>query len=158
MENVWFCFSSIVWFNFGHKTERFQFWKSLKYFNVFWQKNITSDLNLSQGKMSDFLKNFIVRVHFNYKTNKFWFLKSLKYFNSFLPKRWGQIGICSTKQCLMWFNFRCLSIIFAISWEILLLNFIAIVQLRNMMLDQNLLRTWLSNLYFFGIIIEIVTN
>ena len=35
-KNVWFCFISIVWVHFSHKTEKFQFWKSLKYFNIFW--------------------------------------------------------------------------------------------------------------------------
>ena len=36
LKNVWFCFISIVWVYFSHKTEKFQFWRSLKYFNIFW--------------------------------------------------------------------------------------------------------------------------
>ena len=40
MENVWVCFISIVWVHFSHKTGKFWSWKSLKYFNIFWQKNI----------------------------------------------------------------------------------------------------------------------
>ena len=37
-KNVWFCFISIVWVHFSHKTEKFRFWKPLKYFNIFWWK------------------------------------------------------------------------------------------------------------------------
>ena len=35
-KNVWFCSNSIVCIRFSHKTEKLQFWKSLKYFDVFW--------------------------------------------------------------------------------------------------------------------------
>ena len=35
-KNVWFCFISIAWVHFSHKTEKFWFWKSLKYFNSLW--------------------------------------------------------------------------------------------------------------------------
>ena len=35
-KNIWFCFNSIAWVHFSHKTEEFLFWKSLKYFNIFW--------------------------------------------------------------------------------------------------------------------------
>ena len=35
-KNVWFCFISIAWVHFSHKTEKFWFWKSLKYFNNLW--------------------------------------------------------------------------------------------------------------------------
>ena len=34
--NVWFCFISIAWVHFSHKTEKFWILKSLKYFNSFW--------------------------------------------------------------------------------------------------------------------------
>ena len=37
-KNVWFCFISIVWVHCSHKTEKFRFWKSLKYFIIFWLK------------------------------------------------------------------------------------------------------------------------
>ena len=33
-------FHSIVWVHLSHKTEKLWFWKSLKYFNIFWWKNI----------------------------------------------------------------------------------------------------------------------
>ena len=33
---VWFCFISDVWVCFCHKTEKFWFWSSIKYFNIFW--------------------------------------------------------------------------------------------------------------------------
>ena len=35
-KNVWYCFISIVGVHVSHKTEKFRFWKSLKYFNIFW--------------------------------------------------------------------------------------------------------------------------
>ena len=34
-KNGWFCFISIVWVHFSRKTEKFRFWKSLKYFQIF---------------------------------------------------------------------------------------------------------------------------
>ena len=34
--NILFCFIIIVWVHFSHKTEKYRFWKSLKYFNLFW--------------------------------------------------------------------------------------------------------------------------
>ena len=36
--NVWFCFISIVWVHCSHRTKKFWFWKSLRYFNIFWLK------------------------------------------------------------------------------------------------------------------------
>ena len=130
-------------------------WNTLIFF---WKKNMLRQSWICPMEKSLIFFIFIVRVQFSHKTDRFWFWKSLKYFNSFWSKRWGQIEICPVKQCLIWFNFRCLSIIFAISLEIQILNFIEIVQLRNMLLNQNLFWTWLSYLYFFGIITEIVSN
>ena len=55
-KNVWFCFISIVQVHFSHKTQKFRFWKSLKYFNIFWwKKDIVSYLTISHGKISDFI-------------------------------------------------------------------------------------------------------
>ena len=34
-KNVWFCFISIVWVHFSHKTAKFWNLKSLKYFSIF---------------------------------------------------------------------------------------------------------------------------
>ena len=76
-KNVWFCFISSVWFHFSHKTEKFQFWKSLKYFNVLIKKYMMSNLNMSHGTMW-FCFISIVWVHFRYKTEKFSFWKPLK--------------------------------------------------------------------------------
>ena len=70
-------FVSIVWLHFSHKTEKFRFWKLLKYFNNLWQKiDMVSDLNMFNGKMSDFvsfslfgftlvikLRNFDIKVY-----------------------------------------------------------------------------------------------
>ena len=55
-KNIWFCFNSIVLVHFSHKTEKYQFWKSLKYFNIFLIKeDMVSDLSMSHRKMSDFV-------------------------------------------------------------------------------------------------------
>ena len=35
-KNVWFCFISIAYVHFCHITDKFRFWRSLKYFNIFW--------------------------------------------------------------------------------------------------------------------------
>ena len=50
-KNIWFCFVFIARVHFGHKTAKFWFWKSLKYFNFFIliKANVTSDLNMSNG-------------------------------------------------------------------------------------------------------------
>ena len=53
-KNVWFCFNSIVLVHFSHKTEKSQFWKSLKYFNIFLIKeDMVSHLSMPHRKMSD---------------------------------------------------------------------------------------------------------
>ena len=53
-KNVWFCFNSIVLVHFSHKTEKSQFWKSLKYFNIFLiKKDMVSHLSMPHRKMSD---------------------------------------------------------------------------------------------------------
>ena len=38
-KNVWVCLISDFWVHFSQKNEKFWFWKSLKYINVFWLKN-----------------------------------------------------------------------------------------------------------------------
>ena len=107
MENVWFCFTSIVWVYFSHKTEKFWFWKSLKQFNVFDEKRYGVRFKYAPWKnvWPCFISN--VWVHFTHKTEKFRFWKSLKYF--FDKKEWCYIWICPVKQCLIWFKLRCLS-------------------------------------------------
>ena len=61
--NVWFCFTSTVWLHFSYKTEKFWFWKSLKYFNVFDKKGMASDLNICHGIMSDFVPELDFEDH-----------------------------------------------------------------------------------------------
>ena len=130
MENVWFFFISIVWLYFSHKTEKFWFWKSLKYFIIFWEKNIWSQIWIYPMKNVWFCFISIVWVHFSHKT-KFWFWKPLKYFIC-LIKKWCQIWIChdvknDVKQCLIWFKLLCLRSILATSWDLRILKFIEIV-------------------------------
>ena len=33
---IWFCFIFVVWVKCSHKNEKYWFWKSLKYFNIYW--------------------------------------------------------------------------------------------------------------------------
>ena len=73
----------IVRVPFSHKTEKFWFWKSLKYFFHIMRKCMTSDLTMSQGKMSHSFLISIAWVPFSHKTEKFWVWKSLKFFNIF---------------------------------------------------------------------------
>ena len=47
MEKIWFCFIFIAWVHFSHKTEKFQFWKSLKLCMIY--ICMMSDLNMSCG-------------------------------------------------------------------------------------------------------------
>ena len=46
LKMIWICSMEkclilfhFTWVHFSHKTEKFRFWKPLKYFNIFWQKN-----------------------------------------------------------------------------------------------------------------------
>ena len=51
MENVWFCFIFIVWVHFSQKKFDFEInWNNLIFFD---KKYMTSDLNMSYGKMAD---------------------------------------------------------------------------------------------------------
>ena len=50
-KNVWLCFVPIVSLHFCHKTTKFRFWKSFKYF--FYQNKY--DVRLFPGKMPDFV-------------------------------------------------------------------------------------------------------
>ena len=81
-KNVWFCFSSIVWVRFSHKTEKFQFWKSLRYFNIFWSRKIYS-VRFEYAPLKNIWFGFIsiVWVYFSHKIQKIWFWKSWKYFD-----------------------------------------------------------------------------
>ena len=48
----------------SHKTEKFRFWKSFKYFyNFWWKKDMVSDLNMSYRKMSDFVSFPLGAIH-----------------------------------------------------------------------------------------------
>ena len=71
-KNVWFCFMFIVLVHFSHKTEKFRFWKSLKYFNIFLiKKDMMSDLNMSHENMSDFASFLMFGFAFVIKLRSF---------------------------------------------------------------------------------------
>ena len=124
MENDWFCFISIVWFQFSHKNEKFWFWKSLKYFNFLIKKH-SATFEYVPRKNDWFCFISIVGVHFIHKTEKFQFWSSLKYFNVFDKRMMSDLIM--PYQCLIPFKLRCSSEILAILWEIQILNFIKIV-------------------------------
>ena len=96
MDNLWFCFIFNVWVYFSYKTEKFQFWKSLKYFNIFGKNRCSVRFEYVPCKNVWFCFISIVWFHFSYKTEKFWFLKSstlMKYFNVFWSKKWHHIWV-----------------------------------------------------------------
>ena len=51
-KNVWFCFISIVWFHFSHKTDKFYF-KAHQNTLIFSDKKMMSDLIMSCQTVSD---------------------------------------------------------------------------------------------------------
>ena len=86
-KNLWFCFTSIVWVHFSHKTENFRFWKSLKYeILCFLIRKEMAIVWYVPWKNVRFCFIFIVWVHFSHKTEK-WFWESLKYSKYFLIKK-----------------------------------------------------------------------
>ena len=52
---VWFYFTVLVFVHFCNEIEKFQLYTSLKYLVFYGQWKIMSDLNMSHGKMSDFV-------------------------------------------------------------------------------------------------------
>ena len=68
-----FYFISIVWVHFSHKTEKFRFWKSLKYINIFGWKRYVVRFEYVPWKNVWFCFISIAWVHFSHKTEEFWF-------------------------------------------------------------------------------------
>ena len=75
---LWFYFTLLDCVHFWNEIENCQLLKSLKYFSILWPMKIMSDLNMSLGKMSDFvsfplfgftlvikLRNFDFESHWN---------------------------------------------------------------------------------------------
>ena len=83
---VWFCFTLCVCVHFCNEIERYQLWKSLKYFDILQPtKNVVRfEYFLWENVWFCFIS--IVWVHFNHKTKKSQFRKSLKYFDFFYQK------------------------------------------------------------------------
>ena len=145
-------FIFIVWVQFiCHKTEKYWFWKSLKYFNIFDIKKMISDLNMSHGlmEMSNFVSfplfglSLVIKLR-NFDFESHW--NTLLFF--FLKQKWCQIWMSC--QFLIWFKLCCVSIIWVISLEMQILNLIEIVnifELQNLLWDQDLSQWFLSCLY-----------
>ena len=96
-------------------------WNIFVFYN---QWKMMSDMNMSHGKMSDFvsfpLLGFILVIkprNFDFKGHQ----------NISLIKKWCQIWFCLIKQSMTWFKLCCLSKILATIWEIQILNFIKVV-------------------------------
>ena len=90
---------------------------------------MTSVLNMSDGKMSDFLSfplfgfTLLIKLR-NFGFESHW--NTLAYLSK--KKKKSQIWIWPVKQGLIWFKLLCSSRISAISWEMQILNFTEIVQ------------------------------
>ena len=84
------------------------------------------DLNMSYGKVSDFVSFSFFGFTFAIKLRNFDFKG---YLNTLIisDQKGCQVWLCPVKQCLILFQLRCLSKILAISWEIRNLNIIKIV-------------------------------
>ena len=124
-KNIWFCFISIVRIHFGHRSEKFWIWKSLKYL-IFLDKKL-HNVRFEYVPWSNAWFCFISIdwAHFCYKREKFQFWwNTLIFF--YQKNTWCQLWICPVKQCLIWFKRRYWSMILALSWEIWVLNFIEI--------------------------------
>ena len=89
------------------------------------------------------------------------YFKVIEIFCYFLINRkWCHIWIYLVKQCLIWFNLRCLHSILVIYWQIRILNFIEIIQnfsMKESVVRSKLVPGFLSYLCS-GIIIKIVSN
>ena len=92
---------SMVWVHFSHETEKFWFWKPLKYCNVFWSKRYGFRFKYVPLKDVWFCFISILWVQFSHKAEKFWLWRSLKYFTNFWFEKWCQIRLCPVKQCLI---------------------------------------------------------
>ena len=101
-----FCFISIVWVDFSHKTEKCRFRKSfeiLKYFLI--KKDMPSDLIMSHGKVSDFVSFVLFWFTLVIKRRIFEFEShwnihfTLIFFWS--KTTWYQVWICPTNS--VWF-------------------------------------------------------
>ena len=100
-KNVWFCFISIVWFTLVIKLRNFDFknhWNTLIFLI---KKDMASDLNMSYGKMSDFVLFPLLTFTLVIKLKNFDFES---HWNIFWSKKWCRIWICPAKQRLIWFK------------------------------------------------------
>ena len=150
-KNVWFCFNSIVWVPLVIKLKNCDFeshWNNLMFLI---KKDLVSALNMSHGKMSDFVS--FPLFGFTLVTK----LRSSDFENHWniliffwLKKICCQIWMCPVKQCLIWFKLRCLSKILAII--LLKLKIVNIFRFKNLLSDQNLSHFFWSYLYFLALL------
>ena len=102
-KNVWFCFTPMVLVHVSHKNEKFWFWKLMKYLICF-DKKMVSDLNMSHGKMFDFVSFPL-----------FGFTLVIKLRNSEFESHWNILIYFDKKRCAVrfkyvpWKNVHCLS-------------------------------------------------
>ena len=100
-----------------HKAKKFRFWKPLKYL-FFYKKRYDADLNMSHGKMPDFVSLplfgftlVIKQRNLNFKSH--WNTLIL----SWATKMMSDLNMSC--QCLISFRIRCLcSILVILSWEV----------------------------------------
>ena len=104
-ENIRFCFNFTVLVHFSNKTEKFWFWKSLKYFNIFWWRKIWCHIWIYP------MEKCLILFHFHCLVIKlrYFDLNVIKRLWYFLIKNCCQILLCPVKQCLIWFKLCCLS-------------------------------------------------
>ena len=124
-KNIWFCFISIIWVHFSHKTEKNWFWKSLKYLykkiQFFWKKGYDVRFEYVPWKivlLPLFGFTLVIKIR-NFDFESHWDAY-------FIKKMMSDLNI-PCQAVSDWFKLCCLSRILAICWEIWILNFIEIV-------------------------------
>ena len=102
---VWFCCIFIVWVHFSNKTEKFRFWKSLKYFHISWLEKIWGQIWLCLMEKCLILFRFHWLDSCSHITEEFRFWKSLKYLNIFLDKKKYRVRFEYVPRKNIWFCF-----------------------------------------------------
>ena len=123
---VWFYFTVLVFAHFCNEIEKFQLYTSLKYLVFYGQWKIMSDLNMSHGKMSDFVLFPLFAFTLIIKLRNFDFEGNWNTSRFFYKKLMSDL-IVSCQACLIWFKISCLSRISTIRWATRILNFIKMV-------------------------------
>ena len=148
---------SLIRFNLVKTTEKFWFWKSLKYFlNI---NDMTSGFKMSNEKISDFVSFLLIGYPFVLKLRNFRFES---YWNTliFFDKETDYVRF-EYILCLTSFKLFCVTKSLAISWVIRTLDFIEIAEyfsIKKSVVRSKFVQVFYFLFVFFGITKEIISN